>query len=124
MKLLVDMNLSPRWIGVLEDAGHEAVHWAAIGAGNATDVEIMAHAAAHDFVVLTQDLDFGSILAVTGGRRPSVIQIRADDLSPDVIGHQVVGAIRQMESDLRDGALLSIDASRARLRVLPLKPTN
>jgi predicted nuclease of predicted toxin-antitoxin system len=121
MKLLVDMNLSPRWIGVLEDAGHEAVHWAAIGAGNATDVEIMAHAAAHDFVVPTQDLDFGSILAVTGGQRPSVIQIRTDDLSPDVIGHQVVAAIRQTEADLRDGALLSIDASRARLRVLPLR---
>lgn len=122
MKLLVDMNLSPRWVGALEDAGHEAVHWAAIGTGNAPDAEIMAYAAGDDCVVLTQDLDFGSILAVTGGRRPSVIQIRADDLNPDVIGHQVVAAICQAEADLRDGALLSIDASRARLRVLPLKP--
>jgi len=27
MKLLVDMNLSPRWIGLLVDAGIEAAHW-------------------------------------------------------------------------------------------------
>jgi predicted nuclease of predicted toxin-antitoxin system len=36
--------------------------------------------AEHDYVVLTADLDFGSILAVTGRQKPSVIQIR-DDLS-------------------------------------------
>ena len=34
MRLLVDMNLSPRWVGVLINEGMEAVHWAAIGASN------------------------------------------------------------------------------------------
>ena len=42
MRLLVDMNLSPRWVGVLTDAGMEGAHWAAIGASNAPDAEIMA----------------------------------------------------------------------------------
>src|SRR6218665_2467579 len=32
MKLLVDMNLSPRWVDVLADAGIEAAHWSAVGA--------------------------------------------------------------------------------------------
>jgi len=27
MKLLVDMNLSPEWVGVLKEAGWETVHW-------------------------------------------------------------------------------------------------
>jgi len=31
MKLLVDMNLSPRWIGVLAGAGIEAAHWSTLG---------------------------------------------------------------------------------------------
>ena len=48
MKLLVDMNLSPRWIGVLADAGIEAAHWSTLGANNAPDSEIMAYANAHD----------------------------------------------------------------------------
>lgn len=35
MKLLVDMNLSPRWVGVLNNAGIEAAHWSTLGANNA-----------------------------------------------------------------------------------------
>jgi len=31
MKLLVDMNLSPKWIGLLHDLGWEAVRWSAVG---------------------------------------------------------------------------------------------
>ncbi|QTQ33601.1 DUF5615 family PIN-like protein [Aromatoleum bremense] len=74
MKLLVDMNLSPRWIGVLGDAGFEAVHWTSLGAKNAPDSEIMAYAKAADYVVLTHDLDFGAILAATHGEKPSVVR--------------------------------------------------
>lgn len=121
MKLIVDMNLSPRWIKLLSDAGVEAVHWSVIGKFNAPDSEIMAYATANDYVVLTHDLDFGSILAVTHGEKPSVVQIRAEDVSPDVIGLQVVTALRQMESELDAGALLTIDTNRTRLRLLPLQ---
>ncbi len=35
MKLLVDMNLSLRWVAVLSDAGVEAAHWSTLGANNA-----------------------------------------------------------------------------------------
>ncbi len=37
MKLLVDMNLSPRWIPLLREAGWEVAHWSAVGKANATD---------------------------------------------------------------------------------------
>ena len=121
MKLLVDMNLSPRWVAVLADAGVEAAHWSTLGANNARDSEIMAYACANDYVVLTHDLDFGTILAATHGEKPSVVQIRADDVSPDVVGKQVIAALRQMASELDEGALLTVDPSRTRLRVLPLK---
>ena len=70
--------------------------------------------------MLTHDLDFGSILATTHGAKPSVVQIRAEDVSPDTIGKQVIAALRQMASELDDGALLTIDPKRTRLRVLPL----
>jgi hypothetical protein len=41
VKLLLDMNLSPRWAEALGEAGFEAVHWSAVGSGGATDVEIL-----------------------------------------------------------------------------------
>ncbi|MEK6697187.1 MAG: DUF5615 family PIN-like protein [Candidatus Deferrimicrobiota bacterium] len=122
MKLLVDMNLSPRWVGLLAGAGIEAAHWSTLGAKNAPDSEIMAYAGVNDYVVLTHDLDFSVILAATHGEKPSVVQIRADDVSPDVIGKQVIAALRQMASELEEGALLAVDPNRTRLRVLPLRP--
>ena len=73
----------------------------------------MTYAAANEFVVLTNDLDFGSILAVTHGHKPSVVQIRAMDVSPDVIGRQVTIAPCQMAAELVEGALITIDPDRA-----------
>ncbi len=120
MKLLVDMNLSPRWVSLLVNAGIEATHWSTIGEANALDSEIMAYAKVNHYVVLTHDLDFSAILAVTHGEKPSVAQIRAEDLSLDVIGKQVIAALLQMTVELEEGALLTIDPNRIRLRVLPL----
>ena len=122
MRLLVDMNLSPRWVSVLADAGVEATHWSTLGPLNAPDSEIMAFAKSNNYVVLTHDLDFGAILAATQGEKPSVVQLRAEDVSPDVIGNQVVAALHQMAVELEDGALITVDPNRTRLRVLPLQP--
>ena len=121
MKLLVDMNLSPRWVAFLQSSGVEVVHWSVIGKANAPDTEIMAYAVMNDWIVLTHDLDFRAILAVTQGEKPSVVQIRADDIDPNIIGAQVVTALKQMESELEAGALLTIDMSRIRLNLLPLQ---
>jgi len=81
----------------------------------------MGYARANDYIVLTHDLDFGAILAATHGEKPSVVQIRADDVSPRTIGKQVIAALLQMALELEDGALLTIDTSRTRVRVLPLQ---
>lgn len=121
MKLLVDMNLSPRWAGMLTNVGIEATHGATLGAANAPDVEIMAFARANDYVVLTHDLDFSAILAATQGGKPSVVQIRAEDVNPEAIGGSVVDALRQMSAELDVGTLLTIDPNRTRLRLLPLR---
>ena len=120
MKLLVDMNLSPRWVDRLTDEGIAAIHWAAVGQHGAPDAELMAYAVEQDLIVLTHDLDFSAILAATHGQKPSVVQIRADDVSPDSIGRHVVAALKQVESELQTGAILTIDPGHSRLRLLPL----
>ena len=122
MKVLVDMNLSPRWVQLLRDAGWEAAHWSTVGKANAKDSEITAYAAANNYVILTHDLDFGAILAATGQSIPSVVQIRAGDVSPKAVGEQTVAALRHMASQLEAGALVTIESDRTRLRLLPLKP--
>jgi len=119
MNLLIDMNLSPRWATVLNEAGFSAVHWSTQGAMNAPDAEIMAYALTHDCIVLTHDLDFGAILAVTHGKKPSVVQVRAEDVSPEAISKNVIAALKQMALELEQGALLTVDVNRTRIRLLP-----
>ena len=121
MKVLVDMNLSPRWVGLLVGASIEAVHWSTVGPADAPDSRIMAFAKANGYVVLTHDLDFSAILAATHGHKPSVAQIRSEDIDPDVIGKPVIAALQQLSTELDDGALITIEPSRTRLRVLPLR---
>ena len=49
------------------------------------------------------------------------MKLLVDDVSPDVIGNQVITALRQMESELEEGALVTVDPNRTRLRVLPFR---
>ena len=65
-------------------------------------------------------LDFSAILAATRDAKPSVVQIRAEDVRPETAGPALIAALRQMAAQLEEGALLTVDPTRARLRVLPL----
>jgi predicted nuclease of predicted toxin-antitoxin system len=77
MRLLLDMNLSPAWVDILEAEGWETVHWHEVGEPNAPDAEIMVWARDRGYYVVTNDLDFSAILAATRAEGPSVVQIRA-----------------------------------------------
>ncbi len=120
MRLLIDMNLSPKWVAFLESAGFDAAHWSVIGNVNAPDPEIMPYAKAEGWIILTHDLDFGAILAASGGDAPSVVQVRADNLSTDAIGTTVVTALRAMAEALENGALVTVEPSKTRITVLPI----
>lgn len=120
MKFIVDMNLSPRWVGYLRVAGFDAEHWSAIGENTATDALIMRTAQDLGAVVLTNDLDFGTMLASSGAEGPSVIQIRAVDLRPQVLAPLLIEAIGVLRTELEAGALVTLEAARMRVRVLPL----
>jgi predicted nuclease of predicted toxin-antitoxin system len=120
MKILVDMNLSPRWADFLSDNGIETAHWSFLGSPDAPDTEIIAYAQTHGFVVLTNDLDFGFILAISHSNKPSVIQIRTGALGPGRIGGRVVDALKTLSADIEKGALVTVDSRKVRVHVLPI----
>jgi predicted nuclease of predicted toxin-antitoxin system len=119
MKLLIDMNLSPRWADVFAASSLEAAHWSAIGAPDAPDTEIMNYARAHGYTVFTHDLDFGAILASSRAGKPSVVQIRADDVLPSAAA-LVISALRRVAADIETGALVTVDTKKTRVHLLPL----
>ena len=120
MKILIDMNLSPQWTAVLKRHGWEAAHWSEIGDPRATDRTILTWARTNSYVVFTHDLDFGALLAATEAEKPSVIQVRTQDVTPERLERTIIAALRQYEALLETGALISIDEAGARTRILPL----
>lgn len=120
IKILVDMNLSPDWVPVLRSAGWPAAHWSTVGDPCAPDRALMNWAAANGHIVFTHDLDFGTTLALTHDTGPSVLQVRGQDVLPDHMGRFVLAALDQHEADLASGALVVVDESRCRVRVLPM----
>ena len=123
MKFLLDMNLSLRWVPALAQVGYEAVPWRALGKPRASDLEIMAYARLHGFAVMTHDLDFGDLLFLLGADGPSVAQIRSEDIAVSRIVGLVVQGLACAADAIEQGALVSINPRGARVRLLPLRPT-
>ena len=82
----------------------------------------MTWAQTHGYVVFTHDLDFGTLLAVSGASGPSVVQARTHDITPSRLGPLVIATIREHTAELEAGALITIDEARARVRILPIRP--
>lgn len=121
IKILIDMNLPPKWVKIFIAEGWEAVHWSEVGAIDAQDHVILKWAMNNNFIVFTHDLDFGALLAAGCSEGPSVIQIRTQNITPEAIGKIVTDAIHQFREDLDSGALISVNPQRSRARILPLR---
>lgn len=121
IKILLDMNISPKWTQIFQTEGIEATHWSEVGDDTAKDSEIMQWAKSNRFIVFTHDLDFSAILAATNAIGPSVIQIRTQDVLPSAIGNVIITTIKQYASELEAGALITIKPNLSRVRILPLK---
>ena len=118
MRILVDMNLPLLWIEALRSAGFEAVHWSEIGAPDSPDDDIVAYADSTASIILTRDLDFGEYVATSGRNRPSIVQLRARRGVPALHGQLVVKVLAETREALEQGALVTIDADRVRVRLL------
>src|SRR5438128_12549756 len=71
-----------RWLAA---QGHDAVHADAVGLGRSNDREILTCARREARTVVTADLDYPRLLALTGAEGPSLIPFRGGDWSePDV----------------------------------------
>jgi predicted nuclease of predicted toxin-antitoxin system len=74
-------------------------------------------------VILTFDLDFGEITALSYGRIVSVVLFRLHNTrTPHVIDRLDVAL--QFRQDLEKGAVVLVEETRCRVRRLPIGPPN
>ena len=82
----------------------------------------MGWAREHGHVLFTHDLDFSALLAMTQAAGPSVLQVRTQDVLPEAIGDHVVQVLHTHGAALERGAVVTIDETTARVRILPIGP--
>jgi predicted nuclease of predicted toxin-antitoxin system len=80
----------------------------------------MDYASANGMIVFTHDLEFGALPAIRHSSHPSVIQVRTQDVFPAAIGNIVSRAMNASRSQLENGALVTVDPNRHRIRLLPI----
>ena len=121
MKFLADMGLARSTVAFVQGQGHDAVHLRDQGLQRLRDGEIVEKATAEGRVILTHNLDFGRIVAVSGATVPSVITFRLQDMRPAQVNHYLAEVLGRFSAELEAGALVSVNERAIRVRSLPVQ---
>jgi predicted nuclease of predicted toxin-antitoxin system len=121
MKFLADMAISQSTVLWLRQQGHDAYHVPVEGMQRSSDQEILAKARAEKRILLTLDLDFGYLMAVSGAVLPSLIIFRLGNETAAAVTHRLEETLSCCEKDLLAGALVTVDDNTIRVRQLPIK---
>jgi len=71
-------------------------------------------------VVITQDLDFSALMVQSGLNRPSIISLRLPNAKPKHVTKILLTILPQIEADLMDGVIVSVEETQYRVRKLPV----
>ncbi|WP_229399671.1 DUF5615 family PIN-like protein [Micromonospora okii] len=122
MKLLIDANLSPRIAVRLAEVGHQASHVMDHGLLAASDEKIAAFAVAGQYVIISADSDFATMLALSGNTAPSLVLMRSTDKqTPMEQAELLIANLPSVVEDLHAGAVVSFARGHLRVRRLPLR---
>lgn len=124
MRFLADMGLARSTVSFLRIQGHDAVHLRDQGLQRLGDDGIIEKARHEDRIVLTHDLDFGRLIAISHARKPSVVTFRLGDMRASCVNHYLVQVIARFPSELEAGALVSVSEQRIRVRSLPIEASD
>jgi len=121
MRFLANAGISPKTVQFLRRAGHDAVHVRELGLQRATDREVADRAGAEGRVLLTFDLDFGSVLALNVVDRPSVVIFRLSDERAESVNRRLETVLAEQGKALEAGSLVLVEDARYRVRRLPIR---
>ena len=114
------MNLSLKTVASMQKRGYDVVRVSSVLPENTADLALLKYAAEEGRVIITQDLDFGALLAIHGYDRPSVITLRLSGSDPDTITARLIEVIPQIEKSLAQGSAVTVEDRLVRIRRIPI----
>ena len=120
LRFLIDMNLPSKTVTNLQQQDWDVSRVSQVLPMDAEDSEILEFARQQNRVIITQDLDFSSLLALGGYKKPSLITFRLSMPDSETITRKLLDIVPHIEDELAESCALTIDARRVRIRRLPI----
>ncbi len=119
MRFLADMGVATRIVQWLKDKGHDAVHLREENLHRLPNGLIFEKAYSEKRILLTFDLDFGEIVALSGEKQVTVILFRLHNTRTPHVIERLEKVLRDSAQALEEGAIVVVEETRHRIRRLP-----
>jgi predicted nuclease of predicted toxin-antitoxin system len=116
MRFLVDNSLSWRLAERLRELGLDAVHVRQWGLADAEDPDIFARATDEGRVILTQDVDFGTLLAKSDEPRAMVITFRLQSGKVEEQLNRLNRLLKDHAGEIKAGTAVTVSETSIRIR--------
>jgi predicted nuclease of predicted toxin-antitoxin system len=108
-----------RVVSWLNSQGHDAIHLRDQGLQRLPNGGVFEKAIADSRVVVTFDLDFSEIVALSGGRKTGVILFRLRNTRLSFVIQRLADVASECEDALARGAVVIVEETRHRVREFP-----
>ncbi|MEN6349879.1 MAG: DUF5615 family PIN-like protein [Syntrophomonas sp.] len=119
-KFLADMGISQNTISWLKQQGYDAIHLRDEGLHRLPDSEVLNKACSEGRILLTMDLDFGYLVAISRELLPGVIIFRLSDERSDKVNMKLAEVLLKCSDDIKTGVVVSVNDKSIRIRKLPV----
>lgn len=104
----------------MRELGHDVFHLRDRGLQKLPDDKILALAQVEQRIILTIDLDFAQLLAVSKQSLPSVILFRLGNENYDEINQRLIEVLKNCQQELETGAIVSVNNETFKVKKLPI----
>jgi predicted nuclease of predicted toxin-antitoxin system len=120
MRFLADMGVAMHVVEWLREEGHDARHLREEALQRLPDDQIFAKAIAENRIVLTFDLDFAEIVALSNRQTVSVVIFRLRNTRTRHVIERLRVVLQEAGQALARGAVVVVEEGRLRVRRLPV----
>ncbi len=121
IRLMADMNISPQTVSVLQQQGWDIIRVPQVLPPNASDEEILNFCRRENRAIVSFDLDFSMLVALSGSDRPSLITLRLSSTNPKIVTQRILEVFPEIEQELQQGSAVTIGNETVRIRRLPVR---
>jgi len=121
MKFLANMCMATRIVEWLRSMGHDVVHLREENLQRIADKEVFKKAVSENRILLTFDLDFSEIVALSEGEAVSIILFRLKNTRTPYVLKRLKHVLEESSKLLKKGSIIIVEDIRYRIRQLPIK---